>query len=112
VPGLTLFIPNAAEASPLLIGNLRRVIPIAATAHVGGTVLTFLSLEEYDDGFLLNGSLQRPTLLDPPYRAEATLNVADSRGTKYEARSAMGHGDEAEWRFTLHFIPPLDPTCD
>jgi hypothetical protein len=101
---------------------LRRVIPIAQTVPWGDQVVTFLSLEIYADGSILQYSTLRnwePGIRshsqtevlaylhesNPPFRLE------DDQGTKYHVLQFGGGGGGAIWRGSRRIMPAIPDTA-
>lgn len=113
-PGLTRRedVHLAASGKPFApLGDLRRVLPIARRERIGEAELTFLSLEIYDGGAVLNGRIVRPRLDEQQLMPEIQIEVADDRGTVYQALHAGGYRDPGEQRFSYRLFPSPGPTA-
>lgn len=101
---------------PLLeLRDLVGVVPIGRTERAEGATLTLLSLERYEDGFLVRGNVfwnEEPETREAVWHIERVEVVAtDDLGTQYHGRSYGGGGGAASWRFDHAFSPTADPAA-
>ncbi|MGI9147816.1 MAG: hypothetical protein ACR2IK_14905 [Chloroflexota bacterium] len=102
--------PRAKSPIPEL-RILQWVVPVAKSQQRGDIEVTILSIEAYDDGFVLNVRTEyvRPPTFGTP---ELALTIADDRGAVYRARPPGGFGGGSlarlQWRGAYFFAPALD----
>ena len=87
--------------------ELRRVIPVAQSQRVGDLAVTVLSLESYDDGFIVNLRILSDSEPSAQQFVRPTLNVGDDAGLRYQVWPGGGYGQGAQWRLSFHCVPAL-----
>jgi hypothetical protein len=95
--------------------DLVRVVAAGQTATVDGVSVTLLSIELYDDGFIINGRVRRsiPSSSDegvhwlPALDTGTELRAADGHGGVYASLGMGGGGDAKEYRLHQTFSPAL-----
>lgn len=95
---------------------LERVVPIAQTKTQGSTELTLLSLEVYDDGFILHYQLRaleeerevRPGVMIFPGHPEVIFEIRDDLGNEYKGFPGGAGGSHKQWRGEHRFTPRID----
>lgn len=87
--------------------ELRRVIPVAQSQTVAGVAVTVLSLESYDDGFIVNLRLLGEPVPGAQRFVRPTVNVLDDAGQRYQVWPGGGYGQGAQWRLSIHCAPAL-----
>jgi hypothetical protein len=108
-PGAASRIWRAAQRPRLYA--LRRVRPIAQTQSQQGLEVTLLSLEEYAEGFLVNGLLRREGAAEAIVFPEIALAATDNQGHGYASWPVAGTGSPNQWRFAYGLAPPLDASA-
>jgi hypothetical protein len=93
--------------------TLQWVMPIAMSQQHGKVEVTILSVEAYDDGFVVNVRTDYPLVAALGRRmGEMPLTVADDIGGQYRARRPGGFGgggpERMQWRAAYFFVPSLD----
>jgi hypothetical protein len=94
---------------------LRGVVAIAEVRHVEGADVSLLSLESYDDGFLLHWRITRrsataPARADFPFGGSPNVvfsRVTDDLGGEYQGGFGGGGGDDRHWRGEETFTPAI-----
>ena len=110
--------PGAARSRPLRLDRRVpiRIIEVIDTAKHGGTELTLISLETYEDAFAANFHLHFGSPSEDSLGFGATPHfqsaASDDQGGSYESSRGSGGGGEANWRLTQNFTPNLaDSAC-
>jgi len=96
---------------------LERVVSVAQTRTQGETELTIISVDLYDDGFILNYRLRAPVepmglgfgMISLGSTGEILFKVADDRGAKYHGMPGAGSGSGEYWRGDFTFTPRVNP---
>ena len=98
---------SATDTKGPALRELRQVIPVAQSRSVAGVALTVLSLESYDDGFIVNLRIIPESEPSSPRFARPTVNVVDDVGQRYRVWPGGGYGQGAQWRLSVHCRPAL-----
>ncbi|MPZ49707.1 MAG: hypothetical protein GEU75_10520 [Dehalococcoidia bacterium] len=94
---------------------LQGVVAIGETRQADGAEVSMLSLERYDDGFILHYRLltdepaPRPPVGPPhmPLVPTLLLNVKDDLGNEYRGGPGGWGGSDRQWRGEARLTPPL-----
>lgn len=103
---------------PRELVHLRRVIPIGQSLDIEDGQLTILSIESYEEGFLVHSRLlterSSPTGRFEPFAEHSfpsllRASVQDDRGHVYPLMPGGGGGSDREYRFETRSQEALDP---
>lgn len=108
------------EVGPPHLATLRRVIPLGQAVRLEDATLMALSVELYEEGFVVHTRLsmdEEPDQSPDPFGfpSEHTfpelegIGVRDDRGHRYRIEPGGGGGGGREWRFEHRSGEPLDP---
>jgi len=103
---------------PPRLYTLERVIPVVQSQTCGQTELILVSIECYDDGFLVNyivrggPSPPRPKLALAGFHSpELWWEASDDAGVVYQGMTRAGGGGAGDFRGSASFSPRLNPAA-
>ena len=117
--GIVIGRPSSTRSSPSNIEaqSLQRVIGVGQAVRHGQIEVTLLSLELYEQGFVVNfnlrdwgrGSTRDASLSDPDLFRAAMFDATavDDQGNIYRGFPGSGGGNSGQWRQAQHFTPEV-----
>ncbi len=110
-----IIVSETQSLEPVRSGSLQRTIAVGAQQECQGLILSLISIEVYDDGFVANFRL---AVAGPPKSAEQlpgvmpilTASATESDNVVYFAYPRPAMGPPGDWYASLRFAPPLRDT--